>query len=306
MPPAQLLLGLDVGGSHTRLRGEWNDGRERVTRDGPGANPNRVGEDTTVTRLTTLVDATLADLDGVDHLVLAAGVSGAGSPSVQSRLTKALEAALARPGLRVDVEVVHDGIIALDAAYDDGSGIIVIAGTGSLVLARTHDGTIARAGGWGPQLGDDGSGHALGRAGLRAVAEALDGGRDTGLRDRVFEALDLDDRADLLTTVHRADFSLADVAPLVVAAAENGDSAASRLLHEQVSALARQVEWLRARTSNIAPRLTALGGLTTNDYYYRALRDALRACEPDGSIQRLDTPPVLGALRRARRLAEER
>jgi N-acetylglucosamine kinase-like BadF-type ATPase len=301
MGSSTLLLGLDVGGSRTRLRGERGDGNLCVERDGPGANPNRVGADTTVTRLTTLVDATLADLNGIDHLVLAAGVSGAGSPSVQSRLTKALEAALARPGLRVDVEVVHDGIIALDAAYDDGSGVIVIAGTGSLVLARTHNGTIARAGGWGPQLGDDGSGRALGRAGLRAVAEALDGGRDTGLRDRVFESLDLDDRADLLTTVHRADFSLADVAPLVVTAAQNGDSAASRILREQVSALARQVEWLRARGPNVAPRLTALGGLTTNDHYYRALRDALRALDSEISIRRLDTPPVLGALRRARR-----
>ena len=300
-----LFLGLDVGGSRTRLRGERGGGSLRVERDGPGANPNRVGEDTTVARLTAIVDATLADLDGIDHLVLAAGISGAGSPSVQSRLTKALEATLARPDLHIQVEVVHDGVIALDAAYDDGSGVIVIAGTGSLVLARTHAGTIARAGGWGPQLGDDGSGHALGRAGLRAVAEALDGGRDTLLRDRVFETLDLDDRADLLTTVHRADFSLADVAPTVVATAENGDAVATRILREQVSALAQQVEWLRARVPNVAPHLTVLGGLTTNDHYYRPLRDALRELDSEISIRRLDTPPVLGALRRARRLAED-
>lgn len=300
-----LFLGLDVGGSHTRLRGERGDGRGHVDRNGPGANPNRVGEETTVSRVLALVESAVASTSEVDHLVLAAGVSGAGSPSVQSRLEEALDAALGRPDRRVQVEVVHDGLIALDAAYDDGSGGIVIAGTGSLVLVRTHDGTVVRAGGWGPWLGDDGSGHALGRAGLRAVAEALDGGRATSLRDRVFETLDLSDRADLLTTVHRQDFSLADAAPLVVEAAEKGDSVATRILDEQVSALARQVDWLRTRATNVAPRLTVLGGLTANDHYYRTLRDALRNLKLEATIQRLDTPPVLGALRRAHRLSTE-
>jgi hypothetical protein len=56
---------------------------------------------------------------------------------------------------------------------------------------------------------------------------------------------------------------------------------------------------------NVVPRLTVLGGLTTNDHYYRVLRDALRTLDSEISIRRLDTPPVLGALRRARRLAED-
>ncbi|PSQ96045.1 MAG: N-acetylglucosamine kinase [Bacteroidetes bacterium SW_9_63_38] len=305
MGSSTLLLGLDVGGSRTRLRGERSDEGESIEREGPGANPNRVGEETAVSRLSALVDAALAEREGIERLVLAAGISGAGSPSVQSHLAEALDTALARPGLRVHVEVVHDGIIALDAAYDTSSGVIVIAGTGSLVLARTHDGTIVRAGGWGPQLGDDGSGHALGRAGLRAVAEALDGGRDTTLRDRVFDAFALNDRTDFLQTAHTDALALPDVAPIVVAAARADDSVAARILHEQVSALARQLDWLKARTTNVASRLTVLGGLTTNEHYDQALRDALRDCEPDGSIQRLESPPVLGALRRARRLVPE-
>jgi N-acetylglucosamine kinase-like BadF-type ATPase len=264
-----------------------------------------VGEHSTVERLVDLATSVLAEATDIDHLVLAAGISGAGSPSVQSRLTKALDAALAQPDLRVDVEVVHDGMIALDAAYNDGSGVIVIAGTGSLVLARAKDGTLVRAGGWGPQLGDNGSGHALGRAGLRAVAEALDGGRDTMLRAHVFDTFDLDDRTDLLTTVHDDSFSMPDIAPLVVDAAQEDDPVATRILHDQVSALAQQVGWLRDRTPNVIPRLTMLGGMTTNSHYRRALRNALRDHVPNWSIQRLDSPPVLGALRRARRLVED-
>ena len=305
MPPTHLFLGLDVGGSRTRLLGERDDGRAQIEREGPGANPNRVGEDTAVARLTTLVGATLEELDGIDHLTLAAGISGAGAPAVQSRLAAALEAELARPGLRVRVEVVPDGLIALDAAYDAGSGVIVIAGTGSLVLGRPPDGTILRAGGWGPQLGDAGSGHALGRAGLRAVAAALDGGYDTVLCPRILDTFDLDDRSALLTTVHDESFSLYDAAPIVVEAAQDGDPVAVHLLHQQVSALARQIGWLRDRAPNVAARLTMLGGLTTNAHYREVLHDALRDHVPTWSIQLLDTPPEIGALRRARRLAAD-
>lgn len=52
--------------------------------------------------------------------------------------------------------------------------IAAIMGTGSIVAARNPAGQIVRAGGWGPMLGDECSGGAIGLAGLRAVAQALD------------------------------------------------------------------------------------------------------------------------------------
>jgi N-acetylglucosamine kinase-like BadF-type ATPase len=303
MPDSDLLLGLDAGGSKTLLYGRGPDAPDRFERRGPGANPTRVGLSQSADTLAALVADAAAAHPSADRLVLCAGVAGAGDDATQAALTDALTATLARPNRAAHVEVVHDGLIALEAAYGDGSGAIVVAGTGSLVLARTHDGTIVRAGGWGPTLGDDGSGHALGRAGLRAVAEALDGGRPTALRDEVRTAFDIDDRAALLRFVHGDSAALPDVAPIVVDTAETGDPVATRILRDQVSALARQLDWLRARAADVAPRLALLGGLTTNDHYRRALREALHDRVPDWSVRRLDIPPALGALRRARRRA---
>ena len=72
------------------------------------------------------------------------------------------------------------------------AGIIIIAGTGSIVLGRDAVGTEARAGGWGPLLADDGSGYAIGLAGLRAVFRARDGwGPSTALTQALQEALSL-------------------------------------------------------------------------------------------------------------------
>lgn len=304
MASSFLLVGLDVGGSKTLLYGEQSGAATRIERRGPGANPNRVGQAEAATILGDIVASVLEDAPRTDRLVVAAGVSGAGDDAVQAALASALRAHLSRPGMAVQIEVTHDGLIALDAAYDAESGAIIIAGTGSVVLARGRDGGVLRSGGWGPILGDDGSGYALGRHGLRAVAEAFDGGRGTALCSHVEEAFGIDDRPALIHAVHNDDLPLQDIAPMVVAAAREGDAAAQRVLDEQITALVRQVTWIAAEVTDMAPRLTLLGGLMKNDHYRQVLHTRLRTHVPNWSVQRLDAEPALGALRRAHRLAQ--
>ncbi len=306
MPDSTLLIGLDVGGSTTRLRGEYADPADPsdlIERRGPGANPNREGRETAVRTLVDLITDALPAA-APDRLVLCAGVAGAGRADEQSALAEALQTALDAPQRSVQVEVVHDGQIALDAAYDAESGVIVIAGTGSLVLARTDDGTLHRAGGWGPVLGDPGSGHALGRAGLRAVAAALDGGPETDLQMRLRDAYDIAGRDQLLTAVYRNDLDVAAVAPLVLDAARADDDVATRLLTDETDALADLVAWLARRVSSVSPRVRLLGGLVDDPLYARTLRRALSDHVPVWSVDRLEMPPVMGALWRARRCAE--
>ena len=65
--------------------------------------------------------------------------------------------------LPTPIEVVGDMLIALEAAFDSGPGVIVIAGTGSIAYGRNRQGTTVRAGGWGFAIGDEGSAHWIGR-----------------------------------------------------------------------------------------------------------------------------------------------
>lgn len=313
MPSSSLLLGLDVGGSTTHLRGEYvdDDGSPppanrsvRIDRRGPGANPNRVGRAPAVRTLTDLVTDALSSGPSPDRIVLCAGVSGAGRTDAQDALANALQTALSDPTRTVRVEVVHDGRIALDAAYNTESGVVVIAGTGSLVLARTEDGTLHRAGGWGPRLGDPGSGHALGRAGLAAVAAAFDGGPETHLQARLRNAFDIEDRDHLLHALYRGEIDLAAIAPLVIDAAREDDAVATALLTEATNALATQVSWIARHDNSIAPRVTLVGGLIEHSVYTNALRRALDNHVPAWSVAPLDAAPVSGALRRARRRAD--
>jgi N-acetylglucosamine kinase-like BadF-type ATPase len=297
------VFGIDAGGSKTLLRGEQIGGDGRVERRGPGANPNRIGLEEAADVLVRLVEEGLPDDASPERISVCAGVSGAGRTEEQEALGDALRGALAAPGRTVHVEVVHDALIALDAAYDADSGLIVIAGTGSVALARTDEGTLLRVGGWGHLLGDPGSGYAVGQQGLRAVAEACDGGEATALRARLHDQFGIGDREQLIHAVYQDGLSMQDVAPLVVDAAAD-DAVAARILADEADGLAEQVGWLVNRAEAIAPRITLLGGMVQNDRYDEVLRARLHDHFPDWSVQQLQTEPVTGALRRARRLLQ--
>ena len=99
--------------------------------------------------------------------------------------------------------VVHDAETVLRVGLHAEPGIALIAGTGSLAFGRTAAGHTARAGGWGQLLGDEGSGYAIGLAGLRAVVRAADGrGAETLLTRRLLERLELQDPGELVTALH--------------------------------------------------------------------------------------------------------
>ncbi len=57
-----------------------------------------------------------------------------------------------------DVLIQSDATSALEDAFGDSAGVLLIAGTGSSAFARAANGTVDRCGGWGPVIGDEGSG----------------------------------------------------------------------------------------------------------------------------------------------------
>ena len=274
----------------------------RIDRHGPAANPQRIGVDESARVLSTLVRETLRGRSSVDHLAVCAGVAGAGRAGEQRALADRLRRTLAADAASISVEVVHDARIALDAAFGSESGLVIIAGTGSVVLARTRAETTHRVGGWGHVLGDPGSGYAVGRAGLQAVAEAFDGGAKTALRPRVADEYGVDERAALIHWVYQDEPALQEVAPLVIEASAAGDPVATDILASQVDKLIRQVEWLLDGTEDVAPRVAMLGGMLQNKHYVEVLRRALADRIPGWSVEVLRDEPVVGALRRARRL----
>ena len=84
---------------------------------------------------------------------------------------------------------VTDAVIALEAAFGPGPGVIVIAGTGSVAYGRNVAGQTAHAGGWGFAISDEGSGHWIGRTAVSGVMRAYDEGRaDADARNTLLPA----------------------------------------------------------------------------------------------------------------------
>jgi N-acetylglucosamine kinase-like BadF-type ATPase len=304
VPPTDVAVGLDAGGSSTTVWVRPADAKTPAAHDGPAAHPKQRGVDDAAHVLGALVREATRPHRPVGTLAVCAGVAGAGRAAEQDALSDPLWTTLHDAAETVQVEVRSDAAIALDAAFGADSGIVVIAGTGSMVLGRTTEETLARAGGWGHRLGDPGSGHALGRAGLRAVADALDGGPETRLRARVAEAHDIDDGEALVRRVVDEGLPLADVAPTVLSAAAAGDDVASSIVEKQADALAQRVGWLVGRADSFAPRVALAGGLTNDACYAERLGHHLREQWPDASVRGAEQPPVAGALRHARRLLD--
>ncbi|PSQ81596.1 MAG: N-acetylglucosamine kinase [Bacteroidetes bacterium QS_1_63_11] len=301
MSTPHFVAGLDAGGSKTRLLAECEDDPERIDRHGPAVNPQRDGVDESARTLAALVQETIQPHRPVGRLSICAGVAGAGRSDEQEALANRLRQGLAAAADVVRVGVVHDAAIALDAAFGSESGLGVVVGTGSVVFARAKDGTTRRVGGWGHLLGDPGSGYAVGRAGLRAVAAAFDGGEDTEIRARVDEQYGIRERDALIREVYRDEFAVQNVAPLVIGAAAEGDPVAADILASQAADLGQQVGWLLDGEDGIAPRVALLGGMLRNEPYARVLRRALRERLPDWSVEVLGREPGVGALRRAHR-----
>lgn len=163
-------LGIDGGGTKTTCA--VGDETRLLTKATAGAsNIIRVGEATAreslhqcVRQACSASGITLQQIEGT-----CVGGSGAGRPELAETVRSMLAEILPTP-----VVVVGDMEIALDAAFDAGPGVIVIAGTGSIAYGRNAAGKTARAGGWGFAIGDEGSAHWIGRAAVNGVLRHAD------------------------------------------------------------------------------------------------------------------------------------
>jgi len=126
--------------------------------------------------------------------------------------------------------IVGDVEIALDSAFFGGRGVLVLAGTGSNVAGRAATGRIVTAGGWGPALADQGSGHFLGLEGLRRGFLAIDQQRPTRLLDDARAFWKISSLAELIEFANaNPSPEYSRLAPLVIAAAEQGDAVAQEV-----------------------------------------------------------------------------
>jgi len=259
MEENKLYVGIDAGGTRTRLvLGDAEGALLGAAEAGPG-NYQVIGPE----GLSQLIYELLEEV-GPGELpeVLCAGVAGAGRLSEQNQLRSALE----QKGLARTIRVVTDGRAALEGAHRGGPGVVCSAGTGSIVIGRNAEGHEARAGGWGPILGDEGSAHSLVMQAIRSVLRAVDGaGPDTSLQADLLPALGLGDWDEIIQAIYGGDSTrdrIASACPVVFTAARNKDAVALQVVQKGFSYLGAQVGAVARRLHLASPVTVAcMGGV---------------------------------------------
>jgi glucosamine kinase len=306
LDPTPLVVGVDGGGTHTRVLLADATGAvlARVEGAASALRPGQEAEAADVIK--ALIGDALAKAERTDTrpAVCVVGVAGAG----QERAAQALWSALASRRVADDVSVQADATIAMDDAFGDSAGVLLIAGTGSVAFSKAPDGRIERCGGWGPVLGDEGSGAWLGRRALSVVTAAHDGREpETALTGAILTALELESLDDLIPWGANATPGIfAQLAPVVAQVAAAGDLRANALISFCVEELALHIRTLARRcfTDERAAIPVALSGglLSRGSLVRKRLEQRLKSAVPGATVRSDDVDAARGAVRRARRL----
>lgn len=302
-----LVLGIDGGGTLTRAWIAHDDGTV-VGRGLAGpSNVHRLGVDAS---RRVIVEAVTAAWQGMGapgerpcgFRAVFAGVAGAGAFDDQRALATALAADFGTGPANCRVD--HDLRIALAGALDGRSGAVLVAGTGSACFGAASDGRTWKAGGWGTQLDDGGSGHWLGLQALRAVIRASDGrGPESTLAGMVTARTGLTEPRAIINALAAGRLErnqVAALAPEVLAAAEAGDAAACDIVARGAGELAAMAAAVWRKLEFGTGDGAALAGtgsvLEKSDVYRRACREALTTVLPGIPLADPHLPAVAGAV----------
>ncbi|GMV92055.1 MAG: hypothetical protein AMXMBFR82_18330 [Candidatus Hydrogenedentota bacterium] len=222
-PHDTIYLAFDGGGTATRAALYDAEGNAIAERTGGPSNPVELGVPQSLRMLIQLGRELLGARDA-STCEVAAGISGARNEMLRNAIANGLVQSL---GVRRAV-VASDVDTMLHANIGDGEGMVVIAGTGSSVIAKTAGGQPRIFGGRGALFGDVGSAYDIAVRALRAAAASLDGQcGPTKLVDALPEAAGLRTFSELIVWSRSATKQdVASLAPAVIALYHDSDSAA--------------------------------------------------------------------------------
>lgn len=295
---AMHVIGIDAGGTKTVCLVADERGAIVAESRGAGANLHAAGEAGVERALHDVLADALAGRH-IEPSAICLGMAGIDRDDE----ARVIHRIMRRLGQRSRVVVVNDALIALVAGAKDAPGIVIIAGTGSIVYGRDQRGYAARAGGWGHMIGDEGSGYWIGREALSAVMRAEDGrGPETELSASMLEHFDVTDVSRLPRIVYDREsprVAVAALGPIVQCAADHGDAVAMRTLEraaEELVLAARSVTtrlemrgdpfafFLAGGVFRVVPRLVA------------ELRPRLIEVAPRSQVEVLEEEPAVGAV----------
>jgi N-acetylglucosamine kinase-like BadF-type ATPase len=255
----RLYLGIDGGGTKTEfvLANEKGEVLRHAVL-GP-SNPNDVG----FGGMQQVLRQGIAEVAGAyapEAISVFAGIAGGTTSDVAEKI----HAFLADFGF-AKVKNGSDAQNAISAGLGRMDGVAVIMGTGSVAFAQ-REGVLHRIGGYGYLLGDAGSGFALGRDAILAALQAEDGsGKETLLHAAVLHRCGKERVLPALGDFYSGGKTyIAQYAPLLFEAAEQGDAVALEILERQMREIARLIVGGAKKLQQTVVPVAICGGIATH------------------------------------------
>jgi len=279
------VLGLDVGGTSTRVVAIDLAGNRLATGHSGGGNPVSHGAANSVRNVSDAIAQVLVSVAPERVRAVVMGIAGitnmrndAGEPMFDPVWREA--------GLTCPVRLVADAVVAFAAGTAEPSGTVLIAGTGAIATAiDKHRLAGRRSDGYGWLLGDLGSGFWLGREAVSATLRHLDNiGPGGPMVDSVVKAITSGTETPAINQIIQEVMAVEPVrlsrfAPLVTQAANDGDPVAEGLISEAAGHLVRSIELIHI---DPAQPVVLAGSLASGDTpVSRRVRAALSARQPD-------------------------
>ena len=257
-----LLVGVDAGGTTTRALITTSDGARLGQFRAGGANPNSHGPQKASAQLAAAVAGALDRAGPGSGTAVAACVVGlAGVSGLRDRNVRTLmHSALARAGVKVEAVFVGDDEVAFASGTPVPDGTVLIAGTGAIATRVEARARVRSADGMGWLLGDAGSAFWIGRRAAKEAVQQIARGGELGPLTRAVSHRVLPKGCSVEEGAHRPDecaralareltaaspLTLAELAPLVGRAHEEGDPAAVAIVTTAAEHLACSVHKMR-------------------------------------------------------------
>ena len=299
-----IFLGIDGGGSKTScIVGDENS--VLGTGTSAGSNMVRVGERHARASLSAAIRQACAAANTTPAQIerTCVGIAGGALPEIAEVVHGLLSELVSG-----EVVVVGDMVIAMEAAFGSGPGVIVISGTGSIAYGRNSAGQTARAGGWGFAISDEGSGHWIGRSAVAACMRAYDEmGVESGgvLLESIMKFWGVSTRERVVVVANGSpppDF--AALLPAVASVSDAGDATARSILTQagvELATLGKIVIGRIFDNAGMVP-VAVSGGVFRNcalvrEVFYDRVRDWYPQVLPNASL----VDPARGALELARK-----
>jgi N-acetylglucosamine kinase-like BadF-type ATPase len=266
-----VFIGIDGGGTYSFAMAVDSTGRRLATAEAGSLNFFGAGLPTARRHLKELSESLERQLPPTTQIARIV----VGCAALFSDATKAEKENLCRGILPLArTRVVSDCQTACFGATLGRPGVVIIAGTGSIVVAQNEDGQHQRVGGWGHILGDQGSAYWLAVESVKAAVAAEEGAK-THLGRLVRQWFKVSKLTEIVPIIHGPDFTKERFATLAshLARKVGGRDTAfreicQRAAHELASQALAAVNLARVKTRPLPVYL--VGGVLANNALVRA------------------------------------